>query len=185
MRTATPPAAADRDLADALLLHRDERAFRELYQRHTPRLHQFVLRIVGGAEADAEDVVQETWIRAVEKLDGFRWEAQFATWLTGIGLNVARGLLRRQGRWEVPLDPDVPEGWRPPPADGERIDLERAIALLPAGYRTVLVLHDVEGFTHEEIGERLGVTAGTSKSQLSHARRAVRRLLEPTTEVKQ
>ena len=184
MRTATPPAAADRELADALLLHRDERAFRELYRRHTPRLHQFVLRIVGGAEADAEDVVQETWIRAVEKLDGFRWEAQFATWLTGIGLNVARGLLRRQGRWEVPMDPDTPEGWRPPAPDGERIDLERAIALLPAGYRTVLILHDVEGFTHEEIGERLGVTAGTSKSQLSHARRAVRRLLEPNTEAR-
>lgn len=184
MRTATPPAAADRALADALLLHRDEGAFRELYHRHTPRLHQFVLRIVGGAEADAEDVVQETWIRAVEKLDGFRWEAQFATWLTGIGLNVARGLLRRQGQWEVPADPEMPEGWRPPPPDGERIDLERAIALLPAGYRTVLVLHDVEGYTHEEIGKRLGVTAGTSKSQLSHARRAVRRLLEPTTEVR-
>ena len=186
MRTATPPPAlADRELAQALLLHRDEAAFRELYRRHTPRLLQFVLRIVGGSEADAEDVVQETWIRAVEKMDGFRWEAAFATWLTGIGLNVARGMLRRQGRWEVPTDSGTPEGWRPPPMDGERIDLERAIALLPAGYRAVVVLHDVEGYTHEEIGERLGVSAGTSKSQLSHARRALRRLLEPAEKVKE
>lgn len=180
MRAAdTLPAPADRALAEAIVLHRDETAFRELYRRHTPRLMQLVLRIVGGREADAEDVVQETWIRAVEKLDGFRWEAAFSTWLTGIGLNVARGLLRRQGRWELPLEPGGPEAWRPPAPDGERIDLERAIATLPAGYRTVLVLHDVEGYTHEEIGERLGVSAGTSKSQLSHARRALRRLLAP------
>lgn len=186
MRTATlSPAAADRDLAGAVVHHRDEAAFRELYRRHTPRLHQFVLRIVGGAEADAEDVVQETWIRAVEKLEGFRWESAFATWLTGIGLNVARGILRAQGRWGDPVDPDSPAaGWRPPAPHGERIDLERAIALLPAGYRAVLVLHDVEGYTHEEIAERLGVAAGTSKSQLSHARKALRRMLEPSAQEK-
>ncbi|HEY0154459.1 MAG TPA: RNA polymerase sigma factor [Longimicrobium sp.] len=176
MRTETAPAA-DRALADALLLDGDERAFRELYQRHTPRLFQVVLRVVGGAEHDAEDVVQETWIRATEKLGTFRWEAAFGTWLTGIGLNVARQLLRRRGRW-VDLD-DVPEPWRPPPHDGERIDLERAIALLPPGYRAVLVLHDVEGYRHEEIGEMLGVSAGTSKSQLFNARRSLRQALEP------
>ncbi|MDB4951864.1 MAG: polymerase sigma factor, sigma-70 family [Gemmatimonadetes bacterium] len=186
MRAATssaPAVAQDRDLAEALLLRGDEASFRELYRRHTPRLHQLVLRIVGGAEADAEDVVQDTWIRAVERLDGFRWEAAFSTWLTGIGLNVARGMLRRRGRWEVPASPDAPEPWRPPPHHAERMDLERAIALLPAGYRAVLVLHDVEGFTHEEIGEQLGIAPGTSKSQLSHARRAVRRLLGPAEEV--
>jgi RNA polymerase sigma-70 factor (ECF subfamily) len=67
-------------------------------------------------------------------------------------------------------------------ASEERIDLERALALLPSGYRTVLILHDLEGCTHDEIGERLGIAAGTSKSQLSHARRAVRALLDPETE---
>jgi RNA polymerase sigma-70 factor (ECF subfamily) len=176
MMTQTAPAA-DRDLADALLLQGDERAFRELYQRHTPRLYQVALRIVGGSEHDAEDVVQETWIKATEKLGTFRWEAAFATWLTGIGLNVARQLLRRRGRW-VELD-GAPEPWRPPPHDGERIDLERAIALLPAGYRTVLVLHDVEGYRHDEIGGMLGISPGTSKSQLFNARRSLRQALEP------
>ena len=176
--TAAPPAAPDRELADALLLRRDEGAFRALYRLHTPRLFQVVLRVLGGAEQDAEDVVQETWIRATERLGDFRWEAAFATWLTGIALNVARGLLRRRGRWEA--DPEsVPEPWRAPPALGERIDLERALALLPAGYRAVLVLHDVEGFTHEEIAAMLGVVPGTSKSQLSCARRAMRQLLDP------
>jgi RNA polymerase sigma factor (sigma-70 family) len=176
MRTETAPAT-DRALAEALLLSGDERAFRDLYRRHTPRLHQVVLRIVGGSEHDAEDVVQDTWIRATEKLGDFRWEAAFGTWLTGIGLNVARQLLRKRGRW---TDMEgVPEPWRAPPHDGERIDLERAIALLPAGYRTVLVLHDVEGYRHEEIGEMLGIAPGTSKSQLFNARRSLRQLLEP------
>lgn len=174
--TAAAPAS-DQSLAEALLRSGDERAFRELYGRHTPRLFQLVLRVVGGSEHDAEDVVQETWIRATEKLADFRWEAAFATWLTGIGLNVARGLLRRNGRW-TDLE-GVPEPWRPPPRDGERIDLERAIALLPAGYRAVLVLHDVEGYKHEEIGELLGIAPGTSKSQLFHARKSLRQALEP------
>jgi RNA polymerase sigma factor (sigma-70 family) len=178
MTAATIATAADRELAAALLDRGDESAFRELYHRHTPRLFQFVLRIVGGAEHDAEDVVQETWIRATEKLGEFRWEAAFGTWLTGIGLNVARTLLRRAGRWDS--FQAAPEPWCPPAQDGERIDLERALALLPAGYRVVLLLHDVEGYTHEEIGERLGVVPGTSKSQLSHARRALRQLLEPS-----
>jgi RNA polymerase sigma-70 factor (ECF subfamily) len=179
--TAAPPAPTrDRDLADALLLRRDESAFRELYRRHTPRLFRVVLRVVGGSEHDAEDVVQESWIRATERLAEFRWEAAFATWLTGIALNVARGMLRRRGRWEG--DPDeAPEPWSPPAPLGERIDLERALELLPAGYRAVLVLHDVEGYTHDEIAAMLGVVPGTSKSQLSCARRAMRRLLDPET----
>ena len=178
---ADTAAVPDHALAQALLLRGDEAAFRQLYARHTPRLFQFVLRVVGGAEHDAEDVVQETWIRATQALGSFRWDAAFATWLTGIGLNVARGLLRREGRWDAPPNGLAePQGMAVP--HGERIDLERALALLPAGYRTVLLLHDVEGYTHEEIGERLGISPGTSKSQLFNARRTLRRLLEPAKE---
>jgi RNA polymerase sigma-70 factor (ECF subfamily) len=168
----------DRGLAEALLERGDEKAFRELYRRHTPRLFQFVLRLLSGAEVDAEDVVQETWLRATQHLGRFRWESSLSTWLSGIGLNVCRDLWRkRNGRdleWNGSAEPPVLA-----PRTDERIDLERAITLLPVGYRTVLILHDLEGFTHDEIGEQLGIAAGTSKSQLSCARRAVRAMLNP------
>lgn len=169
----------DRVLVDAIHGRGDERAFRELYRRHTPRLYQFVLRLLGGVEFDAEDVVQETWMRATERLGQFRWESSFSTWLTGIGLNNCRDLWRRRNGkeldWDRTADPAVEAATR----DVSMIDLERAIALLPTGYRTVLILHDLEGCTHEQIGERLGITAGTSKSQLFNARRTVRGLLNP------
>ncbi len=178
MRRDTESERPDRELAGALLERGDEQAFRELYRRHTPRLFQFVLRLLGGVEIDVEDVVQETWLRAAQHLGGFRWESRFSTWLNGIGLNVCRDLWRRRnGRdLEWSATPELPV---PVAASDERIDLERAIALLPAGYRAVLLLHDLEGFTHGEIGERLGIAAGTSKSQLSCARRAMRSMLNP------
>jgi RNA polymerase sigma-70 factor, ECF subfamily len=173
------PAAIDAERALAeRVLGGDELAFRQLYRRHTPRLHQLVLRLVGGREADAEDAVQDTWLKATERLGTFRWESSFGTWLCAIGVNVVREAARRRSR-----RPEVawPEDHDPPRATPlERVDpmdLERAIQDLPEGYRTVLVLHDVEGYTHEEIGASLGIAAGTSKSQLFWARQAVRAAL--------
>jgi len=156
----------------------DETSFRLLYRRHTPRLHALVLRFVGGTVDDAEDVLQETWIAAAAALTGFRHDATFRTWLTGIAINRCRALLRKRGRW-AELDDDDSVLAAPVSLGAERIDLERAIALLPPGYRAVVVLHDVEGYTHEEIAHLLGVAIGTSKAQLFHARRALRALLEP------
>jgi RNA polymerase sigma-70 factor (ECF subfamily) len=167
---------SDRELADLVVRAGDEEAFRALYRRHAPRVFQFVLRLVGGDVAEAEDLMQETWIRAARGLGGFRWESAFSSWVSGIALNRVREMARKKrrslvevdGEWEIPVAPvDA----------GERIDLERALELLPTGFRTVLVLHDVEGFTHQEIGDRLGITDGTSKSQLHGARRAMRRLM--------
>ena len=177
-------ALSDAELVEAVRRTGDELSFRSLYRRHTPRLHQLVLRLLGGAEQDAEDVVQETWLRATSSLDRFRWDSSFATWLTGIGLNQARDLLRRQGRRPVHEgDPDevIVQLRTNAPGVAERIDLERAIALLPDGYRTVFVLHDMEGYPHAEIAARLEISEGTSKSQLFHARRALRAVLEPST----
>lgn len=172
---------SDRDLADRVTRGGDEGAFRELYRRHTPTLYPFVLRVVGGSEADADDVVQDTWLRAVGALPRFRWESAFRTWLVGIGLNRARELMRKRSRRaELMETHEVPTSVRPP--DAGRLDLERAIALLPDGYRTVLLLHDVEGFTHPEISQRLDIAIGTSRSQLHHARRALRRMLGPSEE---
>ena len=168
---------SDRDLAAAVVRNGDETAFRLLYRRHTPRLYQVLLRLLQGDVAEAEDAVQETWLRAALALDSFRWESAFPTWLTGIGLNVARHALRARRR--SPVSVTDPEPAAPPQHPDGRLDLERAIARLPDGYRTVLVLHDVEGWTHEEIGLRLDIAPGTSKSQLSAARRAMRSLLDP------
>jgi len=180
VRVAVDPP--DRTLAEAVILTGDEGAFRELYRRHTPRLYQFVLRFLGGAEMDAEDVVQEVWIQAVRRLDGFRWEARLETWLTAIGLNVARDHLRKRYRRGETQALDVTELPAPDHPAAERIDLDTAIAALPDGYRAVLVLHDIEGFKHHEIAEALGIAPGTSKSQLSGARRVLRRLLSSVEE---
>ena len=171
----------DRELVQAVLQEGDERAFRELYRRHTPRLYLLVLRFLGHSEMDAEDVVQETWVRAMRELATFRWEAALGTWLSAIGCNVARDQLRKikrqQDREQAPGD----IAWtsvQPP----EQVDLEQAIRRLPEGYRTVLVMHDLEGFTHEEIGTALGIAPGTSKSQLFGARRSLRAMLNPVVE---
>ena len=167
-------APSDRQLAEALRLSGDERAFRTLYRRHTPRLYALVLRLAGASQADAEDIVQETWIRATESLNRFRWDAAFSTWLAAIGVNVTRDLQRRRGRRPEDTWVDGVDAPLPAAKHHERIDLERAIATLPDGARTVLVLHDIEGWPHESIAERLAISIGTSKSQLHRARRALR-----------
>ena len=167
---------SDRELARMVVEAGDEKAFRALYRRHTPTVYRFVLRLVGGDMAEAEDIMQESWLRAARALDRFRWESALSSWLSGIALNRVRELARKKKRSLVEVEGD----WEMPVTAqdaGTRIDLERALEILPPGFRTVLVLHDVEGFTHREIGDRLGITDGTSKSQLHGARKAMRRLL--------
>ena len=128
------------------------------------------LRLAGGNHSDAEDVVQEAWTRATRRLAGFEWRSSLATWLQSIVINCARERWR-VATWESLGDADAS---RTAHGVGEAIDLERAIASLPEGYRAVLVLHDVEGYTHAEIAALCGISEGTSKSQLFHARRALR-----------
>lgn len=156
----------------------DERAFRELYRRHTPRIYALVIRILGN-ETDADDVIQETWLRAINSAPRFRWEASLSSWLSAIALNCARGLHRRERRWPTTeVSPDTPARGRWDSTDAS-IDLERAMERVPPGYRAVLTLYEIEGRPHEEIAERLGIAVGTSKSQLHHARRFLRGLLDP------
>lgn len=176
----------DRALVAAYLAERDEAAFRSLYRRHTPALWPMALRIVGGSEEAAREVIQETWLRAAGELGRFRWESALRTWLTGIALNCAREAVRseRRGRAattiqvvESPTGVGFPPGDGPAPPRVEPIDLTRAVDALPEGYRTVLVLHDVEGHTHEEIAAMLGIETVTSRSQLHRARRRLRETL--------
>jgi RNA polymerase sigma-70 factor (ECF subfamily) len=175
------PDREDRTLVDAYLRDREEKAFRVLYRRHTPAMYGTVMRMSRGDAAVAEEAVQAAWIRAATRLDGFRWESCLRSWLTGIALNCWRESWRRAGKAEIVELPDLPAA----PAQARvihRMDLQRAIDQLPDGYREVLLLHDVEGYTHDEIGSLMGIRNGTSKSQLSRARRAVRRWLTKAEE---
>jgi RNA polymerase sigma-70 factor (ECF subfamily) len=173
---------ADRRLVRRFLRTNDEQSFRQLYRCHTPVLYPLALRLVGGSEADAQDAIQETWIRACKKLERFEWKSSLRTWLTGILINCVRESMReRQRRKEEELPDDYSTAATSQPLT--RIDLDQVIARLPTGYRHVLTLHDIAGYTHEEIGALLEITTGTSKSQLYHARQALRALLreEPKT----
>jgi RNA polymerase sigma-70 factor (ECF subfamily) len=121
-------------------------------------------------------VVQDTWLRAYPALVTFRNESSFSTWLCSVGLRAALDSMRRGKRHVADSLFDDDSVSELPPAE-DRMDLETAIAQLAPGYRMVLVLHDVEGFTHEEIGLQLGIAPGTSKAQLFKARRVMRALL--------
>lgn len=168
----------DRALVTAFLRRRDERAFLRLYRRHTDRLYGMAVRLLGGPE-EAQDAVQETWARAVRALPGFRWESALSTWMCAILIRHCRE------RWRSPREGADDGALRGEPGAEDkvllhlvdRLALERAIAALPDGYRHVLVLHDIEGYTHEEIARMSDIEPGTSKSQLSRARRALRRSL--------
>jgi RNA polymerase sigma factor (sigma-70 family) len=167
-------AKLDRDLVGRFLDGRDEGAFRALYRAHTPYLWAFSLRLAGGRAGDAEELVQECWTRALERLDRFRGDSALRSWLGGILLNCWREG-RRELRWLADGDPALADERTAPPATGPlRLDIENALTRLPDGSRAVLLLHDLEGLTHEEIGERLGIPAGTSKSRLFAARRGLR-----------
>jgi RNA polymerase sigma-70 factor (ECF subfamily) len=180
MRHDFDPSVTDDDLVRAVRRGGSERAFGMLYDRHTPKAYQTAWRILAGSQSDAEDAVQEAWVRAIASLESRRGGPEFGAWLRGITAHVAIDIVRRHQR--LLFDGDVELAMDDADDTVARLDLESAIASLPAGYRMVLVLHDVEGFTHEEIGERLGITAGTSKGQLFKARRAVRARLSPRIE---
>jgi RNA polymerase sigma factor (sigma-70 family) len=171
---------SDRRLVARFLAVSDHASFRRLYEAQTPRLYLWLLRLTGGREAEAEELLQETWLRAVESLPRFRWESSLATWLHGIAANVRREAARDR-RILVPLDLVAFSGPGPDRTGGaEKVDVERAVRELPDGFREVLVLHDLEGYTHEQIAAMLGIAPGTSKSQLSRARRSLRRALGGT-----
>lgn len=152
-----------------------------LYATHADRVYSVVRRVVGD-EHLAEDVAQDAWIRAFEKLHLFRGDAAFSTWMYRLAVNAAVNRVRSQGR-RSKLETS-PELRLPVQEPDESVlhqrQLARALDALPDGYRTVLVLHDVEGLTHEEIGDKLGIATGTSKSQLHKARARMRDLLAPS-----
>ena len=170
----------DRALVTALVKRRDEQAFSSLYERHTTYLFRFALRLSAGDEDVAQDLVHDAWVRAVQRAARFEWRSTFRTWLAGFVLSLWRERQRLESR-EAPLDQSRGDDGAALPASIDRLDVERALASLAPGFREVLVLHDIQGYTHEDIAVMLGVQPGTSKSQLSRARAAMRRALGDST----
>ena len=157
----------------------DVGAFESLYRSHVGRVHGAILRLVGMDRARAEELTQDAFVRAWQKLSGFRHESAFSTWLYRLGVNTA--LMDLRGKHEEVAAPDdeleFAAGGEVPFCAGERSDIERAVSKLPPRARAVLVLHDVEGWKHEEIANELGMAVGSSKAQLHRARGLLRRAL--------
>jgi RNA polymerase sigma-70 factor (ECF subfamily) len=164
-------------------------AFEFLYQRHKRRVYSICLRMMANA-GDAEDLAQEAFLQVFRKLGTFRGESAFSTWLHRLTVNTVLMHLRKKGLDEVSLE----EATEPSEEDGprremgcddqslvgsvDRVNLERCIGQLPQGYRTIFVLHDIEGYEHNEIATLMGCSIGNSKSQLHKARLKLRDMLQ-------
>ncbi len=153
----------------------DKSAFEGLYRAHAGRVYAVCLRMSGDA-GRAEELTQDAFVRAWRAIDSFRGESEFGSWLHRIAVNVALADHRAAGRRERRVMPvaEPPDGYVAPVDTALAVDLERAVAALPPGARAVFVLHDVEGYAHQEIGHMMGVAEGTSKAQLHRARRLLR-----------
>jgi len=164
----------------------DEAAMRSLWSRHAPHIDAVVRRLVGNDLDTAADVAQEVWIQIFRALPQYRGDSQFSTWAHRIAVNRTLNALRKTRRL-AKLETDVEEDSAVIEPDPDRslmmATIETAAARLSPGARAVFMLHDVEGYTHEEIAERLGITSGGSKSQLFKARAKLRTLLAHLVEV--
>ena len=158
----------------------DPSAERALYDAHVDRVFRLVYRMAGDMDK-AQDYTQETFIRAFSRLQSFRGDSALSTWLGSIAISVTlNGLrkVRRRNERELDLDEGMPVGHITREAEPDlKVRLTQAIDDLPEGYRAVFVMHDVEGYTHEEIATSLGVHPGTSKAQLFRARARLREAL--------
>jgi RNA polymerase sigma-70 factor, ECF subfamily len=167
----------------ALAAQGDRRAFERIYRQHVDRVFSVCVRMVGD-RGKAEELTQDVFVRAWEKLTTFRGDSAFSTWLHRLAVNVVLNEQEAEKRRRTRHDDGIEDmdaiasgDVHPLPIPGLSLDLEAAIAALPNGARRVFVLHDVEGYTHEEIGTMLGVTAGGCKAQLHRARMLLRRML--------
>ena len=166
----------------------DAQAFEVLYNLHKRRVYSLCLRMTANA-AEAEDLTQEAFLQLYRKIATFRGESAFSTWLHRMAVNVVLMRLRKKGLPVVPLEETIETEEEAPKKELggedaklagsiERLQLERAIERLPPGYRTIFVLHDVEGYEHNEIAGIVGCSIGNSKSQLHKARMKLRELLK-------
>ena len=169
----------------------DERGFETIYRLHSQRVYALCLRMMRGNAAEAEDLTQESFMQLFRKINTFRGESAFSTWLHRLAFNVVLMRLRRHSFQVSSLDEMLEPGEKTAgllqkhigsrdlrlAGSADRMDLERALEQLPPGYKAVFILHDVQGYQHREIAAIRGCTLGNSKSQLHKARARLRRLL--------
>jgi len=161
--------------ADSALVRRaasgDTAAFEQLYRSHVGRVHGVILRLLGMDRARAEELTQEAFVRAWQKLDSYRHESAFSTWLHRLGVNTALMELRGRRDEQAMADDELQAaaGGEMPFCAAERADLERAVSNLPPRARAVLVLHELEGYTHKELSDLFGQSESYSKSILARA----------------
>lgn len=159
----------------------DTKAFERLYRAHVGKVYGLCWRLCDGDSAKADQAAQDAFVRAWEKLGSFRGESAFGTWLHRLTVNVVLGEHRLLKRWTTFEDAEqagAPEPSHHPSASlGDRMDIERALTRLPKGARAVLLLHDLEGWQHDEIAAATGIAVGTSKAQLHRARKLMKEWL--------
>jgi RNA polymerase sigma-70 factor (ECF subfamily) len=160
----------------------DQSAFESVYRMHAAQVFGVCLRLAGDRR-EAEELAQDAWVRAWERLATFRGDATFGTWMHRLTVNLLLDRRRSDARWRrrvVSMEEDGQAERRPATAApaGARLDLERAVATLPDGARLVFLLHEVDGYKHREIADRLGVAVGTVKAQLHRARKLLKDALE-------
>ncbi len=176
------PVAMSDSTDVALAAGGDRQAFERLYRTHSNRVYSLCTRMCGN-RTKGEELTQDVFVRTWEKLPQFRGESAFSTWLHRLAVNVVLNARKTEGKQASRMDDGEvgEERWDQgarAPLYIERMDLAEAIAKLPAGARRVFVLHDVEGYKHEEIAELCGITSGGSKAQLHRARLLLREALE-------
>jgi RNA polymerase sigma-70 factor, ECF subfamily len=176
----------------------DELGFERIYRLHSQRVYGLCFRMTRGNEAEAEELTQESFLQLFRKIGTFRGESAFSTWLYRLAFNIVLMRLRKRNYQAVSLDEMLEPGEKTAGLDKyiasrdlrlcgtvDRMDLKRAIEQLPQGYKTVLILHDVQGYEHNEIAAMRGCSVGNSKSQLNKARGRMRRLLQTATHAKE
>ncbi len=163
----------DKLLIRSFLLTRSEYVFRQLYRTYAEDIYRMIFFLTNRNKQASEDIIQETWLRAIEKLADFKYRSSFKTWLCGIAINCCREH-NRKNKFYIPSFEEESDTRH---LLEIKMDVIKALSFLPEGYREILILHDLEGMKHREISVLLGITEGTSKSQLFNARRSIKKLL--------
>jgi RNA polymerase sigma-70 factor (ECF subfamily) len=180
----TRESASPDDAADVMLAAKgDRKAFERLYRLHVNRVFTLCTRMCG-SKVRGEELTQDVFVRAWEKLPQFRGDAQFSTWIHRVAVNIVLTDRKNEARNRKRMVEEEPEREDTPlqrasvtPGYGDRMDITAAMETLPAGAKQIFVLHDIEGYKHEEIAEMCGITAGGSKAQLHRARLLLREAL--------